>query len=141
MSTESTEVVFAALALANVPARSWNVQSFTDHQKGTVPLSVTDYKHTIDHYGVVALDFTVSGMGNTVEVAGKFKKGSVNEVDVAGAAQAPPTFHGPVEAGTGSFNAGGVKTQIWLRYEAGAHLKEYRFETDIHFPHPLPIVG
>lgn len=140
MSTESTEAVFAALALANIPARSWSVQAFTDHSKETPDPLVSDYHPTIDRHGVVTLAFAVDENGAAVNVAGKFKKGTVNEVDLAGAAQAPPTFQGPVDAGTGAFDANGVRTQIWLRYESENHLKEYRFETSIHFPHPLSIV-
>ena len=139
MSTESTEAVFAALALANIPPHSWEAQTFTDHQKEAGPVSVTGYSHSITSNGVVSLAFTVSQGAATKEVAAKFKKGSVNEVDVAGMRQKPPTFQGPVDAGTGAFNASSIKTQIWLRYEDAGHLKEYRFETGINFPRPLPI--
>ena len=138
MSTESTEAVFAALALANIPAQSWSVEAFTDHQKESAPLSVAGYTHAINLQGVTTLMFAVSRAAALTRISGKFKKGTVNEVDVDGAAQPPPTFHGPVEAGTGAFDAQGVKTQVWLRCETGGHLKEYRFETSVRFPHPLP---
>ena len=141
MSAESTEAAFAALVLANIPPKNWSAQAFTDHTVETTPLSVTGYDHSIDANGVVTLTFTVNHNKTSAKFAGKFKKGTVNEVDRDGVLQAKPTFDSPVDAGTGNFNADNIKTQIWYRYKETPNiLREFRFETSINFPKPLPII-
>jgi hypothetical protein len=144
MSVASTQEIFDVLSVANLPARSWDVQAFRDHAPDQSPIQVVAYGHKIDPDGAVSLTFGVNHAGTLAAFVGRFKGGAQSQITRGGSALDPPVDpqgrqqYVPIDAGADG-PAPDIPLQVWYRWNEGRTLREFRFATTIHSPARLPL--